>query len=176
MLNRLQKTEHISSISESLSRAKAIFLVDFKGLDVEQMTDLRKKLHQANSEIKVVRNTLARLALKEHTGVEEVLKAEFVGPNAVVFAYEDASASAKILSEFNKNNDLLKLKTGVMDGQKLDETKIGALATLPSRTELQSQLLRVMIAPATQVVRVMKAVQGALVHVLNAYKDSKDGS
>ena len=174
MLNKSQKTECVNSISESLSRARAAFLVDFKGLDVERITVLRKKLRQANSEIRVVRNTLARLALKGHPEMEPVFQTEFVGTNAFVFAYEDASASAKVLSEFGKENDFLKLKMGVMDGRRLDESKIKALATLPSKEELQSQLLRVMSAPATQMVRVMKAVPEALVYVLNAYKDSKD--
>ncbi len=169
-----QKAEHIRSISGSLSRAKAAFLVDFKGLNVEEMTVLRKKLRQINSEMRVVRNTLAKLALKDHPEAEVVFQDDFVGTNAFVFAYEDASASAKALSEFSKENDFLKLKTGVMDGQKLDKAKIKALATLPSKAELQSQLLRVMLAPATGMVCVMKAVPEALVRVLNAYKDSKN--
>lgn len=173
MLNKLQKTECINSISENLSRAKATFLVDFRGLDVEQMTVLRKKLRQVDSEIRVVRNTLARLALKKYPEMESSLQNDFLGPNAFVFAYEDVSASAKALSEFSKDNEFLKLKSGVMEGQRLDEVKIKALATLPSKPELRSQLLSVMLGPATQMVRVVKAVPGALVHVLSAYKDSK---
>ena len=174
MLSRLQKAEHIRAISGSLSRAKAAFLVDFRGLNVEEMTILRKKLCQTSSEIRVVRNTLAKLALKDHPEAEAALQNDFVETNAFVFAYEDASASAKTLSEFSKENDFLKLKTGVMDGQKLDGAKIKALATLPSKAELQSRLLRVMLAPTTGVVRVMKAVPETLVRVLNAYKDSKN--
>lgn len=174
MLNRLQKGDCVRSISESLSKAKATFLVDFKGLNVEQMTGLRKKLGQIDSEIRVVRNTLARLALKNHPDMEGTLQAEFAGTNAFVFAYEDPGASAKALCEFGGEIELLKLKTGVMEGQRLDKARIRFLATLPSKGELRGQLLRVMLSPATQMVRVMKAVPGALVHLLNAYKDSKN--
>ena len=173
MLNRLQKADRIKAISESLSKAKAVFLVDFKGLNVEQMTELRKKLGPVNAQIRVVRNTLARGALKNHADMKP-LGSEFVGTNAFVFAYGDPGASAKALFEFSKVIDLLKLKTGVMEGQKLDKAGIQSLATLPSKGELKAQLLRVMLSPATQMVRVMKAVPTTLVHVLRAYKDSKN--
>ena len=173
MLTRAQKAERISHLSERLSRAKATFLVDFTGMNVEQVTDLRKNLRKIDSEMKVVRNTLAKLALKDHPEADKALDGAFTGTNAFVFAYEDASASAKALSEFAKEIEHLKLKTGVMEGQKLDEGKIKYLATLPGKDELRAQLLSVMMAPATQAVRVMNAVPSGFLNVLNAYKDTK---
>lgn len=173
MLTRAQKAERISAISSRLSRAKAAFLVDFTGMNVEQVTNLRKNLYKIDSEMKVVRNTLAKLAIKEHPEVDEALGGEFVGTNAFVFAYEDASASAKALAEFSKDVEALKLKTGVMEGQKLDEGKIKYLATLPGKDELRAQLLSVFMAPATQAVRVMNAVPSGFLNVMNAYKDTK---
>ena len=98
MLTRAQKAERIQKLSENLSRAKATFVVDFNGMDVEQVTGLRKGLRGVDSEMKVVRNTLAKLALKDHPEVDAALGSELVGTNAFVFAYEDASASAKALS------------------------------------------------------------------------------
>jgi len=173
MLTRAEKAERVDIISESLSRAKATFVVDFNGMNVEQVTNLRKSLHKTNSEMKVVRNTLARLALKNHPEADKALDGEFVGTNALVFAFEDASASAKALSEFSKDVEKLKLKTGVMEGQKLDEAKIKFLATLPSKDELRAQLLSVMTMPATSLVRVMNAVPSGILNVMNAYKDTK---
>lgn len=173
MLTRAQKAERITALSDRLSRAKATFLVDFTGMDVEQVTTLRKNLFKIDAEMKVVRNTLAQLALKDHPEADAALEGEFVGTNAFVFAYEDPSASAKALSEFSKDVEALKLKTGVMEGQKLDESKIKYLATLPGKDELRAQLLAVFMAPATNAVRVMNAVPSGFLNVMNAYKDTK---
>lgn len=174
MLTRAQKAERISSLSDNLSRAKATFLVDFTGMDVEQVTVLRKSLRNIDSEMRVVRNTLAKLALKDHPESDAALEGEFVGTNAFVFAYEDPSASAKALAEFSKDVEQLKLKTGVMEGQKLDADKIKYLATLPGKDELRAKLLSVFMAPATSAVRVMNAVPSGFLNVMNAYKDSKN--
>lgn len=173
MLTRAEKADRISQISASLSRAKATFLVDFNGMDVEQVTDLRKNLRKVDAEMRVVRNTLAKLALKDFPEADKALEGAFVGTNAFVFAYEDPSASAKALSEFSKTVEALKLKTGVMEGQKLDEGKIKYLATLPGKDELRAQLLSVFMAPATNMVRVMNAVPSGFLNVMNAYKDKK---
>ena len=173
MLTREQKADRISKLSENLSRAKATFLVDFKGMNVEQVTNLRKSLNKVDSEMKVVRNTLARLALKDYPEADQALEGAFVGTNAFIFAYEDASASAKALTEFSKDVEQLKLKTGVMEGQKLDEAKIKYLATLPSKDELRAQLLSLMNTPATNMVRLLNAAPASFLNVMNAYKDSK---
>ncbi len=173
MLTRAQKAERISQLSDNLSRAKATFLVDFNGMDVEQVTDLRKGLRNVDAEMKVVRNTLAKLALKNHPETDQALEGEFVGTNAFVFAYEDASASAKALTEFSKVVEALKVKTGVMEGQKLDAGRITYLATLPGKDELRAKLLSVFMAPATNAVRVMNAVPSGFLNVMNAYKDTK---
>lgn len=173
MLTRAQKTERISQLSDRLGKAKATFLVDFIGMNVEQVTTLRKTLSKSDSELKVVRNTLAKLALKDHPDADTALDGEFTGTNAFVFAYEDPSASAKALADFSKEVEALKLKTGVMEGQKLDGDKIKYLATLPSKDELRAKLLSVMNAPSTKMVRLMNAVPSGFLNVMNAYKDTK---
>lgn len=173
MLTRADKAKRVSAISEKFSRSKAAFIVDFKGMNVEQVTDLRKTLAKSDCEMRVVRNTLARLAMKDHPEADAALEGSFVGTNAFVFAYEDASATAKALSEFSKSVEQLKLKTGVMDGAKLDESRISYLATLPSKDVLRSQLLSVMTQPATKMVRLMNAVPTGFLNVMNAYKDTK---
>lgn len=173
MMTRAHKAQQIEALSERFGRAKAAFIVDFKGMDVAQVTTLRKSLIPLNAEMKVVRNTLVRLALKNHPEAEQAIKDEFVGTNAVVFAYDDVSASAKALSEFSKEVEALQLKSGVMEGEKLDSGKIKYLSTLPSKEVLRAQLLGTFMAPATSFARVLNAVPSGFLNVLNAYKDTK---
>lgn len=175
MITREDKAREISEISDRFAKAKAAFLVDFKGLDVEKMTQLRKLLRPIQSEIRVVKNTLARRALKDHQGYDSALKDQFTGTNAVVFAFEDPSASAKAITGFSKENEALLVKTGAMDGKALSENEIKYLATLPGKPELQAKLLGTMQAPAQKLVSLFSAVPGNFVRLLAAYKDQKAG-
>ena len=170
---KAEKAQEVSQISERFAKAKAAFLVDFKGMSVEKVTDLRKQLYPVKSEMRVVRNTLARRALLDHPQSEQALKDKFVGTNAIVFAYEDASASAKLLADFAKSAEELQVKSGVMDGKALDEDKIKYLATLPSKEQLRAQLLGTLQAPMAKFVRTLEAVPGGFARVLNAYKESQ---
>ena len=173
MMTRAQKVQEISNLSEKFGQSKAAFLVNFIGMNVGQVTELRKKLTPLNSEMKVVRNTLAKLALKDHPEMEEAISSEFVGNNAIIFAYDDASAPAKALSEFSKDVEALVLKAGVMDGKGLDENGVKYLATLPSKEELQAKLLGTLMAPMSKFVRTLNEVPGSFVRTLNAYKETK---
>lgn len=173
MITREQKAQQISALSERFGKAKAAFVADFQGLTVEQVTNLRKKLFTVNAEMKVVRNTLAKLALKDHPEADQAISGIFVGTNAVIFAYDDVSASAKALTEFSKDIEKFKVKSGVMEGKALNEQSIKALATLPSKEVLRAQLLGTFQAPASSFVRVLNAVPSGLLNVLNAYKDTK---
>lgn len=176
MMTRAQKAKEVAHISGSLKKAKAAFLVDFKGMNVEEITNLRKSLYPIQSEMKVVRNTLAKRALKDDPELEACLFDHFVGTNAIVFAYDDASASAKQLTEFGKEVEKLVIKTGVMGGKSLNEVQIKYLATLPSRGELQAKLLGTLQAPMSQFVRVLNEVPSGWVRLLDAYRDSKKES
>ncbi len=171
---REQKQQEITSLSEKFGRSKAAFLVDFKGMDVESVTKLRKTLKPIQSEMKVVRNTLAIRALNDHPTVKPVLEDKLVGTNAVVFAFEDPSAVAKAITKFGDEVEAFQLKYGVMDGTALDAKGIKALATLPSKDELRAQLLGVLSAPMTKFLGTLQAVPGGFVRVLNAYKDTKN--
>lgn len=174
MLNtRAEKEAEISSLSEKLGRANATFVIDYKGMNVEQVTSLRKKLSTFKSEMKVVRNTMAIRALKDHPKSETAIANDLVGTNAFVFAFDDVSASAKALSQISDEIEAMKLKFGVMDGERLDAQKIKALATLPSKDVLRAQLLALMNTPATNMVRVLAAGPTSFLNVMNAYKDSK---
>ncbi len=172
MITRADKAQEIASLSEKFARSNAAFLVDFKGMSVEQVTSLRKKLFPVKSEMKVVRNTLAIRAL-ETNPKSQSLKDSLSGNNAVIFAYEDAASVAKALMEFAKDVELLQVKTGVMDGAKLDAVGIKALATLPSKNVFRGMLLGTMAAPMSQLVRVLSAVPSGFVRVLAAHNEKQ---
>lgn len=170
---REMKQQEIASISEKFGRSKAAFLVDFKGMDVESVTKLRKTLKPIQSEMKVVRNTLAIRALNDHPTLKPALESKFVGTNAIVFAFEDPSAAAKALAQFGKDVEAFQLKYGVMDGTALDQQGIKHLATLPGKQELRAMLLGTLAAPMTKFLGTMQAVPGGFVRVLNAYSETK---
>ena len=173
MMTRAQKDEEVTHISECLGRSKAAFLVDFKGINVEEVTSLRKSLHPIQTEMRVVRNTLAKRALGDHPDVEPYLSDHFVGTNAIVFSYDDVSASAKALAEFSKEVEKLVIKVGVMDGKGLDSSQVKYLAELPSKDQLRAKLLGTLQAPASQLVRLFNEVPSSFVRLLAAYKDLK---
>lgn len=175
MMTREIKAQEITALSERFSKSKAAFLVDYKGLNVEQVTKLRKALSPVESEMKVVRNTLAARAVMDREEYN-VFRESLVGTNAIVFAYGDPSASAKLLQEFQKEMETLQVKSGVMEGKNLDEAQIKYLATLPGKNELRAQFLGVLQAPMSKFLGTMQAVPGGFARVLNAYKEQKEKS
>ena len=173
MITRAIKAEQISSLTDKFGRAKAAFVVDFKGMTVEQVTALRKKLHASESEMKVVRNTLALRALQDHPKSHAALEKSLIGNNAIVFAFGEAPASAKALTDFAKDVEQLQVKCGVMEGSKLDVSGIKALANLPSKEVLRAQLLGVLQAPMSKFLGTLNAVPSGFVRVLAARKDQQ---
>lgn len=170
-MTRAQKAETVKALAEKFSKAKAAFLVDFKGMKVEQVTTLRKKLNPVESEMQVVRNTLAEKALEQFPEAGKALNSSLRGTNAIVFAYGDVSASAKVLSGFAKDVELLQLKVGVMDNVALDQVKIMQLATLPTKDVLRAQFLGLLQAPMSKFVGTLNAVPSGFVRVLAAQKE-----
>ncbi len=170
MLDRAQKAQEISSISERFQKANATFLVDYKGMNVEQITRLRRELHPTQSELRVVRNRLTQIAIKDRPE-GSAYEGQLAGTNAVVFSYGDPSASAKLLSEFSKEVEQLVLKAGFLDGQMLGRENIEYLATLPSIDVLRAQFLGLLSAPASKFVRLLNEVPSKFVRVLQARVD-----
>lgn len=171
MITRDTKANQISQLSERFAKAKAAFLVDFKGMTVEEVTGLRKALRTQDAELKVVRNTLAIRALADHPSYKVPLESNLFGTNAIVFAYSDVSATAKSLTAFVKDVEELQIKSGAMDGRALGEAQIKYLATLPPKPELQAKLLGLFNAPATKFVRTLNEVPSKFVRLLAAQKD-----
>ena len=131
-------------------------MVDYRGLTVDQDTQLRKSMREADVIYKVYKNTMVKLAI---AGTEfESLKDELEGPTAVVISKTDATAPARILSNFAKTADALELKCGVVEGTYYDAAGINAIASIPSRDELLSKLLGSMQSPITNFARVIKQI------------------
>lgn len=170
-MNRTEKQQAVKSFSEKMQKAKACVFADYRGLTVSQMTVLRRKLHAAKSSINVVKNRLAKHALKDLSiqGLDEYLK----GPTAVAYSEIDQIMPAKVLVEFAKDNEKLKLKAGFMDGKVLSIAMLKELASLPSREILLARFLGTLNAPATNFVGVLAAIPRQLVTVLNALKEKK---
>jgi large subunit ribosomal protein L10 len=174
-LNKENKQQVVTELHDKLTRAKAVFLADFRGMNVEKATGLRDELRKADVEYKVVKNTLLELASRETD--KEALSSHFVGSTAIAFSYDDPVSAAKVLSRFAKESQaIFKLKAGVLSGRLISVADIQALADLPSREVLLAKMLGSMNAPATNFVGVLAAVPGSFVRVLNAIKMQKEGN
>jgi large subunit ribosomal protein L10 len=153
MITRADKEQEIKEITDRFAKSKGTFIIDFKGMKVDQVTNLRKKLFAAESEMKVVRNTLARRALKDHPGVEKALSDSLRGTNALIFSYGEVTTTAKTLANFAKDVEIMQIKTGVMGDEALTEAKIKTLATLPGKNEVRAMFLGVLNAPGSKLAR-----------------------
>ncbi|GGK21481.1 50S ribosomal protein L10 [Caldalkalibacillus thermarum] len=151
-----QKKQIVEDIATKLRESKGTILVDYRGLDVAAVTELRKQLREAGCELKVYKNTLARRATQaiDLTELDQYL----VGPTAMAFSPEDAIAAAKILHKFAKDHEELEIKAGVVEGQIVTKEKVEELADLPSREGLLAMLLSVLQAPVRNFALVVKAV------------------
>ena len=146
----------VDEIAASLNGAQGVVLVDYRGLTVEQDTQLRKQLREAGVVYKVYKNTLVKRAI---AGTEfEPMTEQLEGPTAIAISKEDATAPARILANFAKTADALELKCGVVEGTCYDINSIQTIATIPSREELLSKLLGSMQSPITNFARVIKQI------------------
>jgi len=151
-----QKEAAVAEIATKLSQSPSTVVADYRGLNVSQVTELRKQLREAGVEFQVLKNSLVRRAT-EGVGLSE-LNEVLTGPSAIAFSADDAVAPAKILNDFAKKNEALKLKGGVVEGKVVDAAQIKALAELPSREGLLSMLLSVLQAPVRNFALAVKAV------------------
>lgn len=151
-----EKAQIVSEVAEKFRTSATTVVADYRGLTVSQVTELRKQLREAGVEFRVLKNTLLRRATAETELTE--LDQHLVGPTAVAFSKEDAVAPAKIISDFAKKNDALKVKGGIVEGRVVGLDQIKALADLPSREGLLSMLLSVLQAPMRNMALAVKAV------------------
>jgi len=173
LLRRSEKAILIEELHEKLKKAKAVVLTDFKGIKVEQMNELRRKLCEADVEYKVVKNTLIRRAAKG-TALEKIKDEEIVDNNALAITYMDPVILAKVLAEFKKKIEQFQLKSGILEGKVLRPEDIEALAKLPNREVLLAQLLGAMNAVPRNFVSLLYGVIAKFLNVLEAIKKEKE--
>ena len=154
-----KKQQEVNEVVEKINAANSLVVVDYLGLTVAEVTELRKQLREAGVEFKVIKNTIMRRALDSQD--LEYHEEVFQGPTAVAFGMEDAVAPAKILSDFAKKAEALELKGGILEGEVLSKEEIQQIAKLPNREGLLSMLLSVLQAPVRNVAYAVKAVADA---------------
>ena len=166
-----QKQATVAEVQTRLGSAQAVIVAEYRGLNVERVTQLRSKARKSGVYLRVLKNTLARRAIKG-TPFEK-LSEQMVGPLMYGIS-QDPVAGAKVLSEFAKENELFVIKAGAMPNAMMSAQEIKALAQLPSREELLATLLGTMQAPMAKLVRTLNEVPGKFVRTLAAYRDSKE--
>jgi large subunit ribosomal protein L10 len=161
----------VSEVAAKLQGAQSVIVAEYRGLNVERVTQLRSKARKSGVWLRVLKNTLARRAVKG-TPFEK-LSEQMVGPLMYGIS-QDPVAGAKVLSEFAKENELFVIKAGAMPNAVMSAQDIKALSQLPSREELIAKLLGTLQAPVTKLVRTMNEVPSKFVRTLAAYRDSKE--
>lgn len=147
----------VSEIVEKLKNSSSAVVVDYKGLTVAEVTELRKVMREAGVDYKVYKNTLVRRAAQE-VGIEQFNDELLVGTNAIAFGYDDPVAPARILKKFIETHPKMNLKMGIVEGEFYDEAKIMELANIPSREELIAKLLGSLKAPVSNFVYLVDAI------------------
>ena len=170
-LNLDEKKAVVAEVSAEVAKAQAIVVAEYRGLEVGNMTDLRRKARASGVYLRVLKNTLARRAV-QGTPFEK-LTDQMVGP-LIYGISTDPVATAKVLNEFAKANDKLVIKGGAMPNALISTAEVKALAALPSREELLSKLLGTMQAPVAQFVRTLNEVPTRFVRTLAAVRDARE--
>ena len=170
-MKRDEKERTVKELEDKFSKSSSAVFVEFKGLSVQSMEDLRSRSRQAHVEFHVLKNTLAERAFQvlNLSGGETL----FIGPTAVAFGVDDPVVPIKVLRDFAKENPQMVLKGGVIEGKLIAENALGAIADLPPREILLSQLLMQMQAPLTGLVNTLSGPLRGLVNCLKALEQKK---
>lgn len=172
-LSMEDKKAVVAEVSKELKGAQAAMLAEYRGLSVAQMTILRRKAHDSKVYLRVVKNTLARRAAAGTS--YECLSEQMVGPLAYAIS-TDPVAVAKLLADFSKDHQALKIKAAAMSGKLMTPAQVQALAKLPGREQLLSMLLGTMQAPVANFVRTLNEVPSRFVRTLAAVRDAKQAA
>ena len=167
-----EKAATVAEVHQKLKAAKMAIVTEYRGLTVAQMTRLRREMRQAAGEYHVIKNTMARRALKDtaYGALDRLLD----GPNGWVFGYEDPIAVSKTLIKFIEENEKLTIKGALFEGEFMDQAKVKVLAQMPSKPQLQATLLALMQAPATQLVRLMQEPASMMVRLLESVRKQRE--
>lgn len=174
-MDRSEKKALVDYLAGRFATVQAAFLTDYRGLDVESLAALRNKLEEQGAEFRVVKNTLARIAAQNT--IVEACAEQLKGPNAMALVYDDdPAAAAKVLKDFAKDKDRLKIKGGVLGDTVLTAADIEHLASLPNRDVLRAQLLGALNAVPGGMVNVLAGVLRSFVQVLGALRDQRENA
>lgn len=168
-MNRVEKKQIAAELQERLKKSAVVILADYKGMDVEKLSALRREFHNNQVEFFVIKNSLARYAI-EGTKMDDALRENLVGPTAIALSLVDPVAPAQVFAKFlkDKKTELPRLKGGYLEGKKLSNADIEALAALPDKDTLRATLLSTFIAAQSKFVRLLVAAPSAFVRVLGA--------
>jgi large subunit ribosomal protein L10 len=170
-ITKERKNELIAQYSEWVSRSKALVLTQYLGLTMKDIDTLRAKVRENGGEFHIIKNTLAKLAF-EQAGLP-IPEGQFEGSTAIVFAFTDAPAMVKIVTEFAKTSEFLKIKGGYLEKQSLSPEGVKAVAELPPLPVVRAQLLGTLLAPAGKLVRTLAEPGRMIAAVIQAYAEPK---
>ena len=175
MLTRTQKEEQVAELNEKFSRAKSVYVADYRGLNGAAADSLRQQIRKGGAgdfEYRVAKNAVLRRASADLDVAG--IASHFEGPTAVAISFSDPVGLAKILSDFAKDHEVFELKGGVVDGEVIDTAQIAALAKLPSMDALRGMIIGLLQAPATKLVRLMVEPGAQLARLVEARRAQQE--
>lgn len=169
---RPEKEQVVEQVAEKLTSSAGVYLADFKGLNVEEISDLRNQLREHSIEFKVVKNTLSRISVNK-VGFKDLVE-YLKGPTAMAFALADPIVGAKLLIDYQKKNAKLKIKACIFDGRVYDKDRVMEIAKLSSKENILAQTIGAIGGPLRNVVFVMHGLLTATVNVIDQIRKQKE--
>lgn len=170
---RPEKERVVAEVSEGLARARGIYVADFSGLNVEEVTELRKTLREAKVQYRVVKNTLARRSVRQ-AGCEALLP-HLTGPTAFALSFDDPAVPARVIRDFARKKSKPTIKAILFEGELVDASRLDEICDLPSREVMLARVLGTMNAPLSRLVYTLNGVLAQLVRVLDAIRAQREG-
>jgi large subunit ribosomal protein L10 len=168
-ISKERKQQMVDEYMDWVRKSKAMIVVEYTGLSMKQIDDLRAKVHETGSEFHIVKNTLGKVAFQQAGW--EAPDTMFEGSTAISFAFQDPAATAKVINEFMRTSEFVKVKGGYLDQHTLSAEDVKALAELPPLPVVRAQLMGTILAPASRLVRTLAEPARALAAVMKAYAD-----
>ena len=172
-MGKQEKMEQVKELSTLLKSSKGIYFTDYRGLNVRNITDLRKRLRETNTIYKVTKNSILRRALKEAKFSEELINL-IEGPTAIAITEDDPIKPIKVITDFKKEFKLPVIKGGFAEGRFITSEEVGIIAKIPLREELLGKVAGVLNSPITGFVWTLKGIFNNLVYTLNALINKKE--